>query len=459
MVGRVHAPGDRRDHDRRRRFVVWLGLSALLHLPMTPVFGLVGLLGLLKPPDDDDVPSGPPIVAIPIDLLEEPAPEATQPPAPSEPAAPPMAVEAPPEPEAPKPLPPKPKPPEPAPPAEEPAKAPESGIADPVAMAGGVRRVVDANANVRLIIDAEKLREHRLGPRVGALLGRVYQWRDFLGPTGIDPVRDIDRILIAGPQLRRSEEVVAVIQHRLGRERMRAAIDMLVQRDPGGEWLKARVPVARASADRAERHFVLPSEQIVVVTPKSALADAERLGPRARIPTLPGTQLATAYVVTPWRAFRGLPVRVPESIRWARARVVPTEDGGAVVEIEAEDETPELARAHAAELERAVAAATRLDLGVLGLILGTRPQRFIQTIRFDARENRIHGELGVTQEQILSIFDMAEMFLVPPARRPPTPQSSATGASRAAPSPVPAGGSPGGGAPAARRPLVTPGQP
>src|SRR5690606_30846255 len=135
MVGRVHAPGDRRDHDRRRRFVVWLGLSALLHLPMTPVFGLVGLLGLLKPPDDDDVPSGPPIVAIPIDLLEEPAPEATQPPAPSEPAAPPMAVEAPPEPEAPKPLPPKPKPPEPAPPAEEPAKAPESGIADPVAMA------------------------------------------------------------------------------------------------------------------------------------------------------------------------------------------------------------------------------------------------------------------------------------------------------------------------------------
>src|SRR5690606_41430396 len=97
--GRVHAPRGRRARGRRRRFVVWLGLSALRRLPMAPLFGLVGLLGLLKPPDDDGVPSGPPIVAIPIDLLEEPAPapEATEPPAPSEPAAPPMAVEAPPE--------------------------------------------------------------------------------------------------------------------------------------------------------------------------------------------------------------------------------------------------------------------------------------------------------------------------------------------------------------------------
>lgn len=444
---------------------MWLGVSALLHLPMTPVFGLVGLLGLLEPPDDDDGPSGPPIVAIPIDLLNEPEPAPPEaPPPPSEAVPPPSVVEAAREPEAPKPPPPpppKPKPqtPEPAPSAEAPATPPEQGIGDPVAMAGGVRRVVDANANVRLILDTEKLREHRLGARVGALLGRVYQWRDFLGPTGIDPVRDIDRILIAGPQLRRSEEVVAVIQHRLGRERMRGAIDLLVQRDPAGEWLKSRVPVARASADRAERHFVFPSEHIVIVTPKSALADAERLGPRARIPTLPGKQLATAYVVTPHRAFRGLPLRIPESIRWARARVTPTEDGGAVVDIEAEDETPELARAHAAELERAVAAATRLDLGVLGLILGARLQRFVEKIRFDARENRIYGELGVTEAQILSIFDMAEMFLVPPARRPSSPREPATGVPREAPSAIPAGGRPAGASSAARRPLVTPGQP
>src|SRR5690606_4886730 len=138
MVPRVHALGERREHGKRRRFVVWLGVSALLHLPMTPVFGLVGLLGLLEPPDDDDGPSGPPIVAIPIDLLNEPEPAPPEaPPPPSEAVPPPSVVEAAREPEAPKPPPPpppKPKPqtPEPAPSAEAPATPPEQGIGDPV---------------------------------------------------------------------------------------------------------------------------------------------------------------------------------------------------------------------------------------------------------------------------------------------------------------------------------------
>jgi hypothetical protein len=434
--------------DNDRRWLVWALVSAILHLPFTPLVGLLGLMGWFLT-QDPDIPEGPPITTIPIDLLDEetaPAAAPEPPPAPAEPAASPApapdATKPPPR-EAPD------APPSAAPsaaPAPKPsAEPPGAGapIADPVSMSGGARKVVDPNANVRLIVDTEKLRSHPLGPRVGSLLSRVHQWRDFMGPTGVDPVRDIDRILIVGPQLRRTGDVVAVIQHSLGRARMRAAIDGLVTRDAsGGAWLEADVPVARASADRAERYFVLPSERIVVVTPKSALEAAKAMTTALKIPSLPGNQVATAYIATPHRAFIGMPLRVPESIRWARARVTPVEGGGVRVDIEAEDESAERAGVSAAALERDILQATQLDLGVLGMILGTRPQRFLEKIAFRSEGKRILGELLLTQKQLSSIFELAEMLFVParprqePTSRPARPSEVDSRAPSAIP-PVP----------------------
>lgn len=420
-----------------RRWWPWAVVSVVLHVPFTPLLGVLGLLGWFLN-QEPDVPEGPPITAIPIDVIEEPA-EAPPPPAPpSEPAAPPAAVDPnQPKPQAPKP-PPKPSaqtapsaaPSTPPPAPSGSATPPEPGaqIGDPVSMSGGARRVVDANANVRLLIDTEKLRAHPLGPRVGSLLSRVHQWRDFMGPAGLDPVRDIDRVLIVGPQLRRTGDVVAVIQHHLGKDKMYSAIDGLVQRDRvSGEWLPdKKVPVARASADRAERYFVLASDRVVVVTPKSALEAAEKLG-KAKLPALPGSQIATAYIATPHRAFIGMPVRVPQSILWARARVMPLEDGGAQIDIEAEDASPEQAAADAAELERQISAATQLDLGLLGSLIGARPTRFVERIQFRAEGKKIVGELVLTQKQILSIFEFAEVLFVPQARPQREPASGAAG--------------------------------
>jgi hypothetical protein len=429
--------------------MVWAAVvSAILHVPFTPLIGVLGLMGWFLT-QDPDIPEGPPITTIPIDLLEEetappaapepppapvepaaspaPAPDATKPPPREAPAAPPSAA------------------PDAAPPPKPSAEPPGVGapIADPVTMSGGARKVVDPNANVRLIVDTEKLRSHPLGPRVGSLLARVHQWRDFMGPTGVDPVRDIDRILIVGPQLRRTGDVVAVIQHSLGRERMRAAIDELVRRDPsGGAWLDEPVPVARASADRAERYFVLPSERIVVVTPKSALDAAKGMTTGLKIPSLPGNQVATAYIATPHRAFRGMPLQVPESIRWARARVTPVEGGGVRVDIEAEDASAEEARSSAAALERGILQATQLDLGMFGSVLNIRPQRFVERVSFRSEGKRILGELLLTARQLSSIFDLAEALFVPPrtidepTSRPALPSGSGARRTPATP-PIP----------------------
>jgi hypothetical protein len=304
-----------------------------------------------------------------------------------------------------------------------------AGIADPFAVAGGARNVVDSNANVSVNISTQKLRAHKLGPSVGALLAGVYQWRDFFGPTGIDPVRDTDAIWIWGPQFRRSADVAAIVQHRLGAQRMRAALDRLVHSDAEGGWADAGVPVALAHADGAPRLFVMPSPSIVVLSTEALRPSAQRLKLKA-LPSLPGDTVAVAKVKTPWRAFKGLDFRVPQSISWARAAVTPTADGGALIEIEAEDESADAARQNADKLGRAITAATQLDLGALGDLFGRRVTRFVQSVSFDAKGTHIYGQITLTEQQILTILGFARERLAPPPPRPlpsvkaPLPASS-----------------------------------
>jgi hypothetical protein len=266
------------------------------------------LLSLWSPPDD--VVDSPPITGIPIDVIEDQAPPAS---APEEPkvtpdapgAAEPVAAKP-----SKKPIPPKIT--DAGPPdaevedaeadaavdagaphdaglAAEDAGTPlshgDAGIADagpadagtrPLtdpSLVAGVQRVADSNANVRITLYTEKIRSNPLGARVGPLLGSLYQWRDFFGPAGVDPIKDIDQIYIVGPQLRDSSNVVAILRHHLPQARMRAAIDRIVTADKlGGEWLDAGVPVASAHADGSERRFVLANSETVVVTPPSAYA-------------------------------------------------------------------------------------------------------------------------------------------------------------------------------------------
>src|SRR5262249_11538407 len=113
------------------------------------------------------------------------------------------------------------------------------------ALAAGVRQITDPNANVRLWIHMDRVRENPLAPRVGLLLRGVSRWRDSFGPNAIDPVRDLDQIFISGSQLRDTSGVAVVLQHHLPPERMRAALDALVKADPQGAWLDAPLPAAK----------------------------------------------------------------------------------------------------------------------------------------------------------------------------------------------------------------------
>ncbi len=444
------------------RFAKLLVVSLLLHVPLTPWAALAGLLSLWSPPADnvDSLP----ITGIPIDLIEDEPPPARSPEEPAaatDPAGPgePVVVKKPKKkPDAAKTI--------------VDAGAPDAEIADADAdadaglvdagkassdagtLAGagdagapadagpaasdagakplsdpsvvaGVKRVADPNANVRITLYTDKIRANPLGARIGPLLGSLYQWRDFFGPAGIDPIKDIDQIYIVGPQLRNSSNVVAILRHHLPAAKMHAALDLLVRADKqGGEWLDAGVPVASAHADGAERRFVIANAQTVVVTPPSAFAAAAAAGKQLTLRPSKGPEAAMIYLATPSRAFIGLPIKVPDSIRWARVRITPTPDGGASAEIEAEDANADTAGEDAAYLTRTANALSQLNLGFLGSLLGQSSHRFIEHVAFTSEGNMIHGTASVTADQLQTALDMAGAFLSDRATRRARPVSS-----------------------------------
>lgn len=400
------------------RALTWaVSLSLVLHLVLTPAAAWVGLFAwLFHTSAEEDTSDAEQLRSIPITWLGEEELEPDAPAAAPALTAPVAMTEAPSETTVP-PVAPRPAPPAPAPAEEKPeprekpkAAAARPDIAHPVALSGVQSELVDSNANVNLLLLSDRVREHPLGPRIGKLLTDFPQWSSFFATAEIDPIRDLNRILIVGPEFRRSADVVAIIQHRLGREVLRKAVDRLVQRPPHGRWLKAKFPAARAHADRAERLFVLPSPNLLVVAPphleKQLLA-----APPLKFPAPDGREAVVLHVRSPAHALRGLPLALPESISWLRLDVMVLENGGAELRVTAEDASPELARSHGQTLSLAINALTNPDLGALGALLGLRTIAFIDPIELRASGTHISGQVDVSRAQLERLMSLAEELL------------------------------------------------
>jgi hypothetical protein len=423
----THWRGQADTFDRRMRWLVLV--SVLVHTPLTPLIALLGIFGWLSAPDLAPLDVAP-ITAIPVDIFEEetPPPAAPEPPPDPVPVASPAldkttpkvvkavpkdggadggALDAGPETDA----------------GDAGADAGtlgdggvDGGIAEPVALSGDARKVVDPNANVRVTVYTEKIRTHPLGARVGRLLSSVYQWKDFFGPASIDPIRDVDRILIVGPELRNSSGVVAVIKLNLHRAQIQAALDAIVKADPEhGEWLDAGFPAARAYADRAPRVFVVPAPGVVVVTPPSAEKSALSLGKKTGIRPAQGDEVALAYVIKPSNLTRGNDlIQLPPSLKWVRARLTPDTKGGGTVDVEAEDETADLAEAHAKDIARQLMAE---DLRLWALQFPE--SRLVERADLHADGSMIRGSIYLGPGWVQAFLNAADLFLVDPASKAP----------------------------------------
>ncbi len=274
--------------------------------------------------------------------------------------------------------------------------APFRPIRDPVGLAGDAKKITPKNPNVSLVIYLDKVRAHPLGRRFAPTLTKLENWRNFFQGTGLDPVRDIDRILIAGPQLRDSSRVVAVIRHNTSQQRVRGALQALVGRDGSqGQWVKAPVPVVKARVDGAERYFVMTGPRMLVVVPPDGLDQALGLSRNLRFPG--GNHAVVLFLKYPANAFRDQPVRLPTSVEWMRFSMELKPGGGADARLEAKDKDAASAAANAPRLTEVINKAMVIDLIVT-------KRRLLNPVTFRAEGDRIRTETHVTDAQLRHIL-------------------------------------------------------
>jgi len=280
-------------------------------------------------------------------------------------------------------------------------------LRDPLSVAGGASKVASKDPNVQVLISSDRIRKHELGAAFGRLLTTIPEWKGFFEGTGIDPIRDLDHVLITGPQLRDSRKVVAVMDYNLTEAKVRGAIDVVLDRSkPKGSWLEdSPVPAARATADKGERIFALvPDKRLLAVLPADASDQLKTLKDHRGFAKSSAVGILIS-MVTPARAFKNLPIKVPPELTRLRLAVTPTADGGADVALELTDGSADLATTHAAEIDEAIERIRKPDLGVLGsfgsIELFTR-------VTFESSGPIIRGRTHVTEHQLRRIMVYAE---------------------------------------------------
>lgn len=417
-------------------------VAFLLHLPFVPnLSGWFEVLMNLRGGEVEDYDAGETIIPLDLDLLSTDPIAADQSPAASPTGAAPPTTAAPPPP-APAPVasapapgagapdagapdaaapdagdagrPPKPRdPPDGGPdagPADKPP--PDDGnpkLRDPLSVAGAPGKLAAKDPNVQVLISGDRIRKHDLGEWFGRLLTTIPEWQSFFKDTPIDPIRDLDHLLIAGPQFRNSSKVVAVMDYRAPEAAMRAALDTIVQRT-GGAWLPdAPVPTARAKAERAERLFALiPRRRLLVILPADQEGELEKL--KSIKPFNRSSQAGIVLsMLTPANAFKNV-YKLPQTLKWMRLTVTPTQDGGADLALTVGDSSADNAEKHADVLTSALNAARTIDIGITTIDV-------LDQVKFSNDGDVIWTRLHVQSKQLKLIMGFVEEGLKEQAKK------------------------------------------
>jgi hypothetical protein len=254
------------------------------------------------------------------------------------------------------------------------------------------------DCSLSVLIDISRVRTH---PLAAQLSGLLVEWQDLFAKPGFDPLGDVDRLLVVGPELRASGRGLAVVQHHLDAARIQEAL--------------ARVAARPAPATRAQGHFYLQlSPDLLLMAPER---DSLRPIKDFALATPPEGSIGTLYVDAPSRALANLPINVPPGIHWLRGIILASGDNDVALDVEAGDESNELAKRHAGELTRSV------------LSLKTKTHaRLIERALFEAREGEsvIVGRLEVTSLQLGALLEvLSDRVKAPADPAPPGPAASA----------------------------------
>jgi len=292
-------------------------------------------------------------------------------------------------------------------------------LKDPLAIAGGPGKFGPKDPNVQVLFNGTRLRGNTAGAQLGGVLTALPDWKSFFDGTKIDPVRDTDHLLIAGPQFRQSRDVVVWMQYRVPESEMREAIDTLVKRTKGGKWLEGTaVPAAIAKAHGNKRIFALiPGKKLLVILPlkaKDQLAKVKSVRP-FNATSKAGIVIA---LTTPRNAFAGYEdiVDVPASFKWMRMIVTPLSSGGADVTLEIGDASPEKARENAPTLEKQLGQVR--TLASLATLIGAE---VLPPLRVEVDRDVLRVNATVSRRGLSHILNLASTHFAKKAAADPKP--------------------------------------
>ncbi|MGE0786125.1 MAG: hypothetical protein AB7S26_10580 [Sandaracinaceae bacterium] len=101
---------------------------------------------------------------------------------------------------------------------------------------GDPRSYVDEGDTVVMRVDMSRVRTSSLASEISGQLRAYETWQRLLGSSGIDPVRDFDRVLATAPGTL-ADDSILLVRHHLGAERIRQAVlEMSVSRGTRPAW-------------------------------------------------------------------------------------------------------------------------------------------------------------------------------------------------------------------------------
>lgn len=207
-----------------------------------------------------------------------------------------------------------------------------------------------AGAQIALRLDLARMKDSPLGEKIRELLTHVEDWRVILAGSGIEPLDDLERIMVASPNLLRSRMLLAG-RYRPDRVNVRAVAELMAQTHGGKsiKWRKAHgVEVApwhheddtpRVLALWGDRYFSITREEdlpallavaqakadiLSAPTPPSddaaggaaPLVKASEITGRAALLAMPADAAVTLEVEGARRFARGQALaRVPQSLQ------------------------------------------------------------------------------------------------------------------------------------------------
>jgi hypothetical protein len=293
------------------------------------------------------------------------------------------------------------------------------GPRDPEAIVEGDSVRADV-ALVTLVVNAEVIRTHPVGARMGYLLRAIPQWDDFMRGTDLDPVRDTDWLVISGPSLRNTARDVVLIHYSASDAIVDRAVRLVSSKYDRGGAFDAGVRGVRAvlaHADRAERVILRPEPHVLAVVPPSHAEKSARA--LVANPVMRHIHPGEAMYLRLVDPHHPMP-EIPESITEMRMRVVPRPDEGADVFIEGDTKDGEEAALAADGIRRMVrrhndALTSLLTHGLLDHV----------DVGIDGR--RVKARVTATRDHIETLVTLVGDFLgVQPsaASAEPAPSSS-----------------------------------